>query len=328
MNRAKVLIAEQLPNLEDDIKILSSYAEVKISPSTSEEILCREIADVDLLLVVYVKVNSRIIDSAPKLKGIVRFGIGIDNIDVQIATSRKILVVNIPDYAIDTVAEHAFALLISLARKITVADRVMRTKKWGNWTSPSKLYLGIDLKGKILGIVGMGRIGRSLARKAEAFGMNLLAFDPHLEQGQLNDIKVKLTELEILLKESDFVSIHAPHTPETRGLIGENQLRIMKKTAYIINTSRGPLIDEKALIKALKKKWICGAGLDVYETEPPPLNNQLLKLENVILTPHIAWYTEEASKRLEKLAIQRTVELLQGKIPKTVVNPEVLKLRT
>ncbi|MCW3975002.1 MAG: hydroxyacid dehydrogenase [Candidatus Bathyarchaeota archaeon] len=328
MNRAKVLIAEQLPNLEDDIKILSSYAEVKLSPSTSEEVLCREIADVDLLLVVYVKVNSRIIDSAPKLKGIVRFGIGIDNIDVQIATSRKILVVNIPDYAIDTVAEHAFALLISLARKITVADRVMRTKKWGNWTSPSKLYLGIDLKGKTLGIVGMGRIGRSLARKAEAFGMNLLAFDPYLEQEQLDDIKVKLTGLRILLKESDFVSIHVPHTPETRGLIGENQLRIMKKTAYIINTSRGPLIDEKALMKALKKKWICGAGLDVYEKEPPALNNQLLKLENVILTPHIAWYTEEASKRLEKLAIQRTVELLQGKIPKTVVNPEVLKQKT
>jgi len=328
MNRAKVLIAEQLPNLEDDVKILSSYAEVKISPSTSEEVLCREIVDVDLLLVVYVKVNSRIIDSAPKLKGIVRFGIGIDNIDVQIATSRKVLVVNIPDYAIDTVAEHAFALLISLARKITVADRVMRTKKWGNWTSPSKLYLGIDLKGKTLGIVGMGRIGRSLARKAEAFGMNLLAFDPYLEQEQLDDIKVKLTGLEILLKESDFVSIHAPHTPETRGLIGENQLRIMKKTAYIINTSRGPLIDEKALMKALKKKWICGAGLDVYEKEPPALNNQLLKLENVILTPHIAWYTEEASKRLEKLAIQRTVELLQGKIPKTVVNPEVLKQKT
>jgi D-3-phosphoglycerate dehydrogenase len=325
MNKAKVLIAEQLPNLEDDVKILSSYAEVKISPSTSEEVLCREIADVDLLLVVYVKVNSRIIDSAPKLKGIVRFGIGIDNIDVQIATSRKILVVNIPDYAIDTVAEHAFALLISLARKITIADRMMRTKKWGNWTSPSKLYLGIDLKGKTLGIVGMGRIGRSLARKAEAFGMNLLAFDPYLEQEQLDDIKVKLTGLEILLKESDFVSIHAPHTPETRGLIGENQLRIMKKTAYIINTSRGPLIDETALIKALKKKRICGAGLDVYEKEPPALYNQLLKLENVILTPHIAWYTEEASKRLEKLAIQRTVELLQGKIPKTVVNPEVLK---
>lgn len=325
MGRAKVLIAEQLPNLEDDIKILSPYAEVKVSSSTSEEILCKEIADVDLLLVVFVKVNSRIIDSASKLKSIVRFGIGIDNIDVQAATSRKILVVNIPDYAIDTVAEHAFALLIALARKITLADRVMRMKKWGNWTSPSKLYLGIDLKGKTLGIIGMGRIGRSLARKAEVFGMNLLAFDPYLEQKQLDDIKVKLTELEILLKESDFVSIHAPHTPETRSLIGENQLRIMKKTAYIINTSRGPLIDEQALIKALKKKWIAGAGLDVYEKEPPSLNNLLLKLENVILTPHIAWYTEEASKRLEKLAIQRSVELLQGKIPKTVVNPEVLK---
>jgi D-3-phosphoglycerate dehydrogenase len=325
MNRAKVLIAEQLPNLEDDIKILSSYAEVKISSSVSEETLCREIADVDFLLVVFVKVNSRIIDSASKLKGIVRFGIGIDNIDVQAATSRKVLVVNIPDYAIDTVAEHAFALLISLARKITIADRVMRKKKWGNWTSPSKLCLGIDLKGKTLGIVGMGRIGRSLARKAEAFGMNLLAFDPYLEQEQLDDIKIKLTELENLLKESDFVSIHAPHTPETRGLIGENQLKIMKRTAHIINTSRGPLIDEKALMKALKKNWICGAGLDVYEKEPPSLNNPLLKLENVILTPHIAWYTEEASKRLEKLAIQRTVELLQGKIPKTIVNPEVLK---
>jgi len=325
VDRPKVLISEPLPLLEEDVKILSAYADVKLASSPTEEVLCKEIVDADLLMIVYAKVTSRIIESAPRLRSIVRCGIGVDNIDLQAATARKIPVVNVPDYAIETVADHAFALLISLARKTTLADKAMKAKSWGTWTSPSKQYRGIDLEGKTLGLVGLGRIGRALARRAEAFNMNLLAFDPYVKEEQLKGAKVKLTDLETLLKESDFVSVHAALTPETRGLIGEKQLRMMKNTAYVINTSRGPLIDEKALLRALKEGWIAGAGLDVYEKEPPSVDNPLFELDNTVLTPHIAWYTEEAMMRLERIAVERAIELLQGKIPKTVVNPEVLK---
>lgn len=325
MGGLKVLISEPLPLLEEDVRSLSAYADVKVASSPTEDVLCKEIIDADVLMIVYAKVTSRVISSASRLRGIVRCGIGVDNIDLLAATARKIPVVNVPDYAIETVADHAFALLISLARKITLADRAMKSKSWGAWTSPSREYRGIDLVGKTLGLVGLGRIGRALARRAQAFDMNILAFDPYVQQKQVKAIKVKLTDLERLLKESDFVSVHAALTPETRGLIGEKQLRMMKNTAYIINTSRGPLVDEKALVKALGERWIAGAGLDVFEREPPSTDNPLFDLENVILTPHIAWYTEEAMNRLERMAVERVVEFLQGKIPKTVVNPGVVK---
>ena len=325
MDRPKLLVSEPLPRLEEDVKILNAYADVRVAASHTEEVLCKEIADADLLMVVYAKVTSRVISSAPKLKGIVRCGIGVDNIDLQAATARKIPVVNVPDYAIETVADHAFALLISLARKITLADRAMKAKNWGPWTSPPEQYRGIDLEGKTLGLVGLGRIGRALVRRAEAFNMNLLAFDPYVQEDQLKGTSVRLVALEELLKKSDFVSVHAALTPKTRGLIGEKQLRMMKNTAYIVNTSRGQLIDEKALLRALMEEWIAGAGLDVFEKEPPDIDNPLFELENVVLTPHIAWYTEEAMRRLESMAVQRAIELLRGEIPKTVVNPDVLK---
>jgi D-3-phosphoglycerate dehydrogenase len=259
------------------------------------------------------------------LRGIVRCGIGVDNIDLQTATARKIPVVNIPDYAIETVADHAFALLLSLARKITLANKAMKSRSWESWTSPPQQYRGLDLSGRTLGLVGLGRIGMAMARRGEAFKMNLLAFDPYVQEQECMSTKVRLKALGEVLANADFVSVHAALTPETRGLIGEKELRIMKNTAYIINTSRGPIIDERALLRALKEGWIAGAGLDVFEKEPPSVDNPLLELENVVLTPHIAWYTEEAANRLEKMAIERAMQLLQGQIPKTIVNPVVLE---
>jgi len=200
----------------------------------------------------------------------------------------------------------------------------MKARNWGSWTSPSEQYRGVDLEGKTLGLVGLGRIGRAMARRSEAFNMDPVAFDPYVRQEQLNGTTIKLSDLEKLLRESDFVSLHAALTPETRGIIGEKQLRLMKKTAYIINTSRGPLIDEGALVRALKEKRICGAGLDVYGEEPPRKENPLFELDNVIATPHIAWYTDEAMMRLESMAVERAVELLQGKIPMSTVNRDSL----
>jgi D-3-phosphoglycerate dehydrogenase len=325
MPKPKILMSEPLPHLEEDVKTLSAYADVKVASSYTEAELCKEITDADLLMIVYAKVTSRVIESAPKLRGIVRCGIGLDNIDIKAATARRIPVVNVPDYAIDTVADHAFALLLSLARRITIADKAMKAKNWGPWTSPSEEYLGVDLEGKMLGLVGLGRIGRAMARRAEGFGMNIVAFDPYVQQEQLKGTKIRLRDFEELLMESDFVSLHAALTPETKGIIGEKQLKLMKNTAHIINTSRGPLIDEKALVRALKEKWICGAGLDVYGEEPPGKDNPLLELDTVVATPHIAWYTDEARMRLERIAVDRAIELLQGKIPKSTVNRESLK---
>jgi D-3-phosphoglycerate dehydrogenase len=325
MPKPKILISEPLPNLQEDLRILSAYADVKVASSYTEADLCKEIADADILMIVYAKVTSRVIGSAPKLRGIVRCGIGLDNIDIKAASLRRIPVVNVPDYAIETVADHAFALLLSLARRITIADKAMKTKSWGQWTSPSEQYRGVDLEAKVLGLVGLGRIGRAMARRSEAFNMNPVAFDPYVQQAQLKRTRIKLTDLQKLLKESDFVSLHAALTPDTTGMIGEKQLKLMKNTAYIINTSRGPLIDEKALVIALEKKWISGAALDVYEEEPPSKDNPLLELDNVIATPHIAWYTEEARIRLERMAVDRAVELLQGIIPKSTVNQDSLR---
>ena len=324
MPKPRILISEPLPHLEEDVKVLSTYADVKVASSPAEADLCKEITDADLLMIVYAKITSRVIESAPRLRGIVRCGIGVDNIDIKTASLRRIPVVNVPDYAIETVADHAFGLLISLARRITVADKAMKARNWGSWTSPSEQYRGVDLEGKTLGLVGLGRIGRAMARRSEAFNMDPVAFDPYVRQEQLNGTTIKLSDLEKLLRESDFVSLHAALTPETRGIIGEKQLRLMKKTAYIINTSRGPLIDEGALVRALKEKRICGAGLDVYGEEPPRKENPLFELDNVIATPHIAWYTDEAMMRLESMAVERAVELLQGKIPMSTVNRDSL----
>jgi D-3-phosphoglycerate dehydrogenase len=324
MNRLKVLFSE--PSLlEEDLKVLSVHADVRVASSPAEEVLRREASDAEILMVEYAEITSRVINSATKLRSIVRMGTGVDNIDLQAATARKIPVINIPDYCTAAVADYAFALIISLARKITQADRAVRARRWEIWTSPSKAYCGTELEGKTLGLVGLGRIGRAVARRAEAFNMNLVAFDPYVQEKQLKGIKIKLADLSTLLERSDFVSLHAALTLETRGLIGEKQLRMMKSTANIINTSRGALIDENALVRALKEGWIAGAGLDVYEREPPDIDNPIFELENAVLTPHIAWYTEEAMRRVRKTAVEMAIGLLQGKIPKTVVNPDVLE---
>lgn len=318
--RGKVLITEIPPMLEEQKKILCEYAEVKIARSTREENLIDEVKDVDVLMVVYAKITGKIINSAEKLKGIVRYGIGVDNVDVEAATKRKIPVANVPDYGIGSVADHTLALLLSLNRKIVVADCIVKKGEWGVWTTPSSKLKGFDLENKILGLIGIGRIGSAVANRAKGFGMKVVAYDPYVTREVAGKLGIELVDLATLLKNADFISIHTPLTPETHGMIGERELRMMKKTAYIINTARGPIIQESALYKALKEGWIAGAGLDVYEKEPPDPNNPLLKLENVIATPHIAYYTEEAIRRLAISAAEEAVRILQGQLPKNLVN--------
>jgi len=311
-----------MPLIEEERKILSKHADVKLAKSLNEDELAEEVKDVDVIMVVYAKITEKIINSAAKLRGIVRYGIGVDNIDLKAASKRRIPVANVPDYCIGTVADHALALILALNRKLLLADSVLRSGEYGNWTSPSPKLMGVDLEGKVLGLIGVGKIGSAVVARAKAFGMKVVAFDPYIPKEIAEKLGVELVDLETLLKNADFISIHAPLTSETRGMIGENELRMMKRTAYIINTARGPIIQEKALYNALKNGWIAGAGLDVYEKEPPDPDNPLFKLENVILTPHIAYYTKEAIWRLEMSAVEEAIRILQGKMPKNLVNKE------
>jgi D-3-phosphoglycerate dehydrogenase len=321
-SKPKILITEAMPLIEEEKKILSKYADVKLAKSLNEDELAEGARDADVIMVVYAKITEKIINSAAKLRGIVRYGIGVDNIDLKAASKRRIPVANVPDYCIGTVADHAFALILALNRKLLLADNIIRLGKYGVWTSPSPKLMGVDLEGKVLGLVGVGKIGSAVAARAKGFGMKVVAFDPYIPKEIAEKLGVELVDLETLLKNADFISIHAPLTPETRGIIGEKELRMMKRTAYIINTARGPIIQEKALYKALKNGWIAGAGLDVYEEEPPDPDNPLFKLENVILTPHIAYYTKEAIWRLEMSAVDEAIRILQGKMPKNLVNKE------
>jgi len=318
-----VLITETMPLIEEEKQVLSKYADIKIAESTDEQYLIEAVKDVDVIMVVYAEITEKIINSAPKLKGIVRYGIGVDNVDIQAASKRKIPVANVPDYCIGTVADHTFALLLALNRKILLADKALRSGECRKWTSPSPKLMGLDLEGKTLGLIGVGKIGSAVAARAKGFGMRVIAYDPYVPKEIAEKLGIQLTDFETLLRNSDFISIHVPLTLETRGMIGEKELKQMKKTAYIINTARGPIIQEEALYKALKNGWIAGAGLDVYKKEPPDSDNPLFKLENVVLTPHIAYYTQEAIRRLEMSAVKEAIRILQGQLPKNLVNKEV-----
>ncbi len=242
----------------------------------------------------------------------------MDSIDLKAATECNIIVANVPDYCVDEVSTHAFSLILSCARAITMLDREVRGKKW-DFTLSKPLY---RTQGKIIGLFGLGRIARMLARKATSFGFKIIAYDPFVLD---TDSYVKLAALEQLLYESDFLSIHAPLTDKTKHIIGEKELMMMKNSAYLINTSRGSLVDEKALYVALKEKRIAGAALDVMENEPPDWNNPLLSLENIIITPHISFYSEESYTELKTKAAEAVLSVLTGNKPRSIVNPMVLK---
>ena len=249
---------------------------------------------------------------------IARYGIGVDNVDVEAASDHKIIVANVPDYCIDEVSTHAMALILACARGITLLDSKIKEKKW-DFTLAKPLF---RTKGEILGLFGLGNIARAVAQKASGFGFKIIACDPYVPKV---DDGIKLVEFSKLLYDSDFVSIHTPLTDETRHSFGENELKAMKKTAYLINTARGPIVDEKALYKALKNKWIAGAALDVMEKEPPDWQNSLLKLDNLIITPHISFYSEESYIELKTKVAESVLSVLKGELPRAIINPQVIK---
>jgi len=252
-------------------------------------------------------------------------GIGYESIDLRAATDMGIVVTNTPDYCLDEVSDHAMALILACARKL---PRVQKAVREGKWTTSHELRKGIlppmaHLRDQVLGIIGLGRIGRSLAPKAKGFGMRVIAYAPHTSEEEIARLGVEKVNLDRLLREADFVSIHAALTEENYHLLGVDQFKSMKPTAYIINTARGPLVDEQALTTALTQKLIAGAALDVLETEPPKLDNPLLSMDNVIITGHTAQYSECSEAELWRTPADEIVRVFQGQWPVNVVNPEV-----
>jgi len=329
MAKPKVYVTRELP--ERGMKIIRERFDAEVwpeyGPPPKEEII-RKARNVDALVTLLSdKIDAEVFDAAPKLKIVAQMAVGFDNIDVAEATKRGIYVTNTPGVLTETTADFAWALLMAIARRVVEADRYVRSGQWKVSWYPSML-LGRDVYGATLGIVGAGRIGTAVARRAKGFNMKILYYDvvpmpPEIEK----ELGAKRVDLDTLLRESDFVSIHVPLMKETYHLINEEKLRLMKKTAYLINNSRGPVIDEKALYKALKEGWIAGAALDVFEQEPTPVDNPLLKLDNVVVAPHISSASYETRSRMAEMVAENLVAFFEGKTPPNLVNPEVVKVR-
>jgi D-3-phosphoglycerate dehydrogenase len=273
------------------------------------------VRDAAILLMCYTPVTAHVIASAQNLRGIVKYGVGIDAIDIDAAKARRIPVANVPEYAEQTVAEGAFTLLLALAKKLPPLHRAMQTEGWA-W--PESRWLASDIAGRTLGLVGVGRIGRSMARMGMAFRARVLGFDPHVTAAQMREAGVeKRDDLHAMLAECDFVSIHCVLNDSTRGLIGEREFAAMKREALFVNVSRGAIVDEAAMLRTLHDGRLGGAGLDVYSQEPlrrhgHPLS-ALYDMERVILLPHLTFYTREAMQRLELEALERCDEWLAGR---------------
>lgn len=289
---------------------------VLLPDGVSEAELIREASDADLILMCYTPITAKVIAGAKRLKGIVKYGVGIDAIDIEAAKARGIPVVNIPEYAEETVAEGAFALMIALAKKLMPVHSAMQTEGWA-W--PTARWRGSDIAGKTVGLVGVGRIGRSMARMAGAgFRARVLGYDPRVSAADMADAGVeRRDDLRAMLAECDFLSVHCVLNEETHHLIGEAELAAMKPSAFLINVSRGAIVDEAALLEALQTGGIAGAGLDVFSQEPINTPGHLLAplfaMENVLLTPHLTFYTEDAMRRLEQETLERCFEVIEGR---------------
>ena len=316
--RQKIVITDcDHPSVEIEKEILSEiYPEFILAYCNTEDEVIEAAQDADGIINQYAPITRRVIESLQRCKVIARYGVGVDNIDVEAATEHKIIVANVPDYCVDEVSTHTMALILACARGITLLNNKIEEKKW-DFTLAKPLF---RTQGKTLGLFGLGRIAKKVAQKASGFGFKIIAYDPYVSK--VNG-EIKLVEFSQLLSDSDFVSIHVPLTAETKYSFGENELKKMKKTAYLINTSRGPIIGEEALYKALKKRWIAGAALDVMEKEPPDWENLLPKLDNLIITPHISFYSEESYIELKTKTAEAVLSVLKGKLPRAMVNPQV-----
>ncbi len=309
----RVLVSDAIA--QDGLDILSEHIAVDVQTGLDQDELIHIIGQYEALIVrSATQVTAHVIAAGHRLQVIGRAGVGVDNIDIDAATARGILVVNAPDGNSIAAAEHTIAIMMALARHVARADASLRENKWER-----KKFIGVEVTGKTIGVIGMGRIGREVARRARGLDMHVLAFDPYVSNARAERIGVKLCTLDALLAQADFVTVHVPLTPATRGLIGERELTLLKPTARLINCARGGIIDEDALRHALDEGRLAGAALDVFEREPP-LDNPLLNNPRVVVTPHLGASTQEAQIAVAVDVARQVLDILNGKPPAHPIN--------
>lgn len=318
MNKPNVVIIDYYyESIQQEAAVMAEIgAELRDYHCQTEDEVIAAAAGCDALICQFAPITRKVIESLDKCKVIVRYAIGVDNIDVAAAEERGIYVCNVPDYGIDEVSNHAIALLLDCAKKLTyLAGQV----KQGNcsYTTVKPLY---RMEGKTLGLMGFGRIPRLVAKKMAGFGVHIIAYDPMMNEEQARELGVTPVSFDQLLRESDYLSVHCPLTADTHHLFNEAAFRVMKPTAIFINTARGAVVNEEDLIHALEQGEIAMAGIDVTETEPIPVGHPLLKLDNAVVTPHVAWYSEEAVQSLQLKAAQEAARVLMGQPPLNPVN--------
>ena len=323
----KVIHAEADANAALPIEraVLAAAGAQLIGAATLEPAVLIETAcDADIVLVENTTITPAILQGLKHCKAVVMYSIGLDHVDLQTATELGIVVAHTPGFCVDEVSNHAMLFVLACARRLISQHHKTRTGWWpeGRDLEAALTPMG-NLRGECLGLLSFGAIARSLARKAQAFGMNVVAFDPFVSADVFAQHGVQALPLDAVLAQSDYLSIHTPATPATRGMLDETQLRKLKPSAFLINTSRGSVVDEAALIRALREGWIAGAALDVFEREPPDPVNPLLHMDNVIVTPHSAYCSNAAYARVRQMAANEAVRVLRGEWPQALANPAV-----
>jgi glyoxylate reductase len=324
MDRPKILVTHRLfegPRAKLEELCEAEYWSDSERPPRSE--VLRRVADKDgLICLLTEKIDDELLSAGPRLRTVANIAVGFDNIDVDACTRRGVAVSNTPGVLDETTADFAWTLLMAVARRLIEGDALCRSGQWKGWNLDQ--LVGGDIWGKTLGILGFGRIGRAVARRASGFGMRVIYNDAVRAPSEIeSELRAEYMERDAVLREADFLSLHVPLLPETRGLIGPRELALMKPTSFLINTSRGPVVQEAALITALERRQIAGAALDVFEREPQ-IGHGLLR-PNVVLAPHLASASLETRTRMAMMAVENTIAFFEGRRPPNIVNPDVWK---
>ena len=327
----RIMCADRFYMSKEAIEALENLGEVIWADCKSEDELVKKVRNTSAKVIIseYFKITGRVMDASPNLRGIVVWGVGYDHIDINAASERGIYVANTRGSNAESVAEHVFALILCLSRKLLRTCNFVRAGKWATREEsglPSEL-VAQDLYEKTLGVVGLGAIGSRVAIRAHGFNMHIFAYDPYISAEVAKERRAELVNFEKLIRESDFVTLHVVLTKDTRGMISTRELNLMKPTAYLINASRGPVVDEEALIRALRDKKIAGAGLDVFTKEPIDVKNPLLKFDNVIVTPHCAGNSKEALEATSLMVSKEAERILRNQVPDNLVNRRQLMER-
>ncbi|MDF3319994.1 C-terminal binding protein [Rhodococcus sp. C3V] len=317
----KVVVTDyEFPDLAPELSVFDGYdVEFVTGPFASPDEVIAACKDADAVINQYMPIDAEFITQLSNCRVICRYGIGVNTVDMPAATAAGIMVANVPDGSLDDVSDHAAALILALARGLGIYDRAMRSGKW-NYQAAQPLH---RLRGGTLGLVGFGNIPQRLAEKMRAFGMNTVAYDPYVNPERAAAADIRLVDLDELMRISDVVSVHVPLTESTRGLIGAAELALMKSTAILVNTARGGIVEEDALVDALRRNAIAGAGLDVFAVEPLPTNHELTDLENTIMSPHAAWYSEESEVEIRTKTARNALTALTKGQPIYLVNTDV-----